>query len=116
MLYEIRNYNFEPARIDEYRTWAETLALPRLKQEMDIVGFWINNDMEPEYSGSNPKPDVLGPATVTWIIRWKDRSQRDKVWQALFEDQAWQDVRAQVPGGRESYHRIEMKFCTDILK
>jgi hypothetical protein len=27
-MFEIRNYHFDPARFDEYKKWAETLAVP----------------------------------------------------------------------------------------
>ena len=42
MIYEIRNYHFNPARLEEYKTWAKEKALPFLDRELDLVGFWAN--------------------------------------------------------------------------
>ena len=113
-MFEIRNYHFEPTRFDEYKEWARTLAVPYLKGKMDVVGFWAINEMAPVYGGSLPQDETVGPANITWIIRWQDRAQRDKRWEELGSDPAWQAILAQVPGGRESYLRIEEKFATEI--
>jgi len=115
-MFEIRNYHFVPEKIDAYENWAKTLALPYLKSKMDVVGFWINNDLAPEYAGSFPRSDSIGTANVTWIIRWQDKSQRDTVWDEIRSGSEWQEIFSKVPGGRENYIRIEAKFATDILK
>ena len=52
MLFEIRNYHFEPTKFEAYKKWAATVAVPYLKSKMDIVGFWVNNDMDPQYGGA----------------------------------------------------------------
>ena len=54
-MFEIRNYHFEPAKFDEYKKWAETVAVPYLKGEMEVVGFWVNNEMAPIYGVRFPK-------------------------------------------------------------
>lgn len=113
-MFEIRNYHFEPTRFDEYKKWAETSAVIYLKSKMDIVGFWVSNEMAPIYAGSLPQDENIGPANITWIIRWQDRAQRDKGWEELHSDPAWQAIMSQVPGGRESYLRTEVKFATEI--
>lgn len=114
MLFEIRNYHFDPAHFAAYKKWAATLAVPYLQSKMDVVGFWFNNEMAPEYSGMLPPDENLGPANVTWIIRWPDKSQRDKIWAEVRAGSEWQTIFSQVPGGRESYLRIEAKFATGL--
>ena len=94
--------------------WAETLAVPYLRGKMEIVSFWVNNEMAPIYGGTLPQDENVGPANVTWVIRWQDRPQREKVWEELGSDPVWQAVFSQVPGGRESYLRTEAKFATGI--
>ena len=74
MIYEIRNYHFNPARLEEYKTWAKEKALPFLDRELDLVGFWANAG-DSEVLGE--PMDILGSANITWIIRWPDRETRD---------------------------------------
>ena len=87
-MFEIRNNHFEPARIDAYTKWAETLAVPYIRTKMDLVGFWVDNKMAPEYGGSLPLDAEVRPANVTWILRWTDMEQRDKTWAELRSDPA----------------------------
>jgi hypothetical protein len=108
MIFEIRNYHYEPSLIKEYRKWAVELALPFLRENLDVVGFWMNLDETPQVSG---KPlDGLGSATVTWIIRWADMTQRNEVMARVFASSEWQEVMKQNPG-QEHYHRKEAKFA-----
>jgi hypothetical protein len=111
---EIRNYHFEPMKVAAYKKWAETLALSYIKSKMEVVGFWIINDMASEYGGSLPKDETVRPADITWVIRWQDKAQRDKVWEEVRSDPEWQTIVSQVPGGRASYLRTEAKFATEI--
>ena len=113
-MFEIRNYHFEPTKCDAYKKWAETLAVPYIKGKMEVIGFWINNEMAPEYGGALPQDENVRPANITWIIRWQDRVQRDRAWSELRSDPEWQAIFSQVPGGRASYLRTEAKFATEI--
>lgn len=113
-MFEIRNYHFPPANFGEYKAWAESLALPYIRRKLDVVGYWVDNGMAAEYSGSLPKEENAARANITWIARWKDRAERDKVWQDLSSDVAWQEILSQVPGGQESFLRIEAKFATEL--
>ena len=111
MVYEIRNYHYEPSRIEEYRAWAAERAVPYIKDNMDLVGFWINLDEPVEVNG---KPqDDLGTATVTWIIRWDDVETRNRVMPKVFGSDAWREIMAANPG-QENYHRTESKFAEAI--
>jgi hypothetical protein len=48
---------------------------------------------------------------VTWIIRWRDREQRNEVMPRLFASPEWADIFSRVPGGLPSYRRIEWRFA-----
>lgn len=112
MIYEIRNYHFNPARLEEYKTWAKEKALPFLDRELDLVGFWANAG-DSEVLGE--PMDKLGSANITWIIRWPDRETRDATMGTLFETDEWGEIFADVPGGLTSYERREAKFTEALL-
>ena len=108
MVYEIRNYHYEPRVIEEYRTCAIETALPYIRSHVDLVGFWVNIDEPPQIGG---KPlDQLGSATVTWIIRWDDVATRHRVMPQVFGSAEWREIMAANPG-QENYHRTEAKFA-----
>ena len=46
MLYEIRNYHFDPDQLEIFKEWAISGPLPYLSQKMNLVGFWVMNDMD----------------------------------------------------------------------
>lgn len=111
MIYEIRNYHFDPARFEEYKAWAKDKALPFLSKELDLVGFWTGDDAE--ITGA--PMDDMGSANITWIIRWPDRATRDARFEEVFTGDAWGEIFKDVPGGLESYKRMEAKFTEDLL-
>jgi hypothetical protein len=113
MLYEIRNYHFKPERFEEYKVWAREQALPFLTQELDLVGFWANTSAQPDVTGA--PMDELGSANLTWIIRWPDRATRDARMDEVFTGDAWGEIFANVPGGMESYLRLEAKFAEALI-
>ncbi|MYD98472.1 MAG: hypothetical protein F4X98_13970 [Gammaproteobacteria bacterium] len=108
MIYEIRNYHYEPSVIEQYREWAIGKALPYIRAHLDVVGFWVNID-EPPQVGGMPL-DELGSATVTWIIRWDDVETRQRVMPQVFGSAEWREIMAENPG-QENYHRTEAKFA-----
>ena len=108
MIYEIRNYHYEPSLMAEYKVWATQDALPFLREHLDLLGFWVNVD-EPAQIGGKALDD-LGSATVTWIIRWEDMGQRNEVMGSLFEAPEWQEIMKGNPGV-EKYHPTEAKFA-----
>jgi len=114
MLYEIRNYHFDPELFEEYKKWSRELALPYVKTVMDVVGFWVKNDISVEYGGALPKNDDYVPSNVTWVIRWKDKEHREKVFNEFRDLEEWNRIRAKVPGGQKSYFREEAKFAEAI--
>ena len=111
MLYEIRNYHFDPQRFEEYKAWAKDKALPFLQRELDLVGFWAGDDSEV----TGAPMDDMGSANITWIIRWPDRAARDAKFETVFTGAEWEEIFTEVPGGLESYKRMEAKFTEDLL-
>jgi hypothetical protein len=112
MLFEIRNYHFDPDLFEGYKAWAKVEAIPYLSRRLDIVGFWFKTNDPPEIAGE--VQDALGPANVTWIIRWRDLAHRNEVLPKLLSGPEWQDIRSRVPGGRASYRRTEVKFAEAV--
>ena len=107
MIYEIRNYHYEPSRMTEYRAWAADKALPYIREHFDLLGFWVSTDEPAEVTG---KPlDELGSATVTWILRWPDIATRHEQFPKQFGTDEWKAIMADNPG-LENYHRMEAKF------
>ena len=107
MIYEIRNYHYEPSLLEEYKAWAPEMALPYIREHLDLVGFWVNID-EPAQVNGKPQ-DALGPATVTWIIRWDHIATRHEVMGNVFATDEWRAIMQHNPG-LENYHRTEAKF------
>ncbi len=108
MIFEIRNYHYEPSLLKEYKAWATQKAVPYIRAHMDLVGFWGNID-EPPQIGGKPQ-DELGTATVTWIIRWPDIATRHETMARVFGSDEWRAIMAENPG-QENYHRTEAKFA-----
>ncbi|NOX50010.1 MAG: hypothetical protein GXP16_05665 [Gammaproteobacteria bacterium] len=118
MLYEIRNYHFDPARLPQYKQWANSKALPFLQRELDLVGFWVNTDSPPqvlEAETNNIAQDELKSANITWIIRWSNRETRDETMARVFSGEEWKGIFSTVPGGLASYFRREAKFTESLL-
>jgi hypothetical protein len=113
MIYEIRNYYYEPTRVADYKVWAKTKAMAYLKRNLNVLGFWGNTDPQPEVTG---RPmDALGSANITWIIGWDDLGKRKATLDRVFATPEWQKIFADVPGGIASYLRIECKFTESLM-
>jgi hypothetical protein len=108
VLVEIWNYHYRPQELANYRKWAHVHALPYLRQQFDLVGFWIDNGEAPEVLGE--PLDQLGPANITWIIQWQDMGERNQRMQAIFTSLEWQKIFEKLPGGFENYLRREARF------
>jgi hypothetical protein len=114
MLYEIRNYHFDPEYFEEYKKWAAEVGAPFFRKRWDVVGAWVNKDIPAKYGGSLPIDESTTPANMTWIIKWKDMSQREKAWEEVAKTKEWEELFSTVPGGTKSYLRTEAKFAEAI--
>jgi hypothetical protein len=108
VLVEIRNYHYRPQELSIYKKWAQVHAVPYLKQQLDLVGFWIDNGEPPEVL--DEPLDQLGPANITWIIQWQDMDERNQRMQVVFGSLEWQKIFEKLPGGFEHYLRREARF------
>ncbi|RZV50420.1 MAG: hypothetical protein EX270_11485 [Pseudomonadales bacterium] len=108
MIFEVRNYHIDPVVFDEYKEWMNAEPLAYLKKNLDIVGFWLGTNVEPEIKGV-PHGD-LGFANVTWIIRWVNMEQRNKVLPEVIGTSEWAELFARAPGKGERHLRIESRF------
>jgi hypothetical protein len=111
-LIEVRDYHYDPDRMDDYRAWAAE-AGPFLCDRFDAEGFWIDAGEPGMLFGADPREHPHGPANVTWVIRWEDRSQRDAAWDALWEDDTWNDLWERHPGF-EGYRQLSVRFLTEV--
>ena len=68
MMYEIRNYHFDPALFEDYKAWAKSKALPYLSNALDLVGFWTNLPEESDIIGE-PMDAGSDEYERYWFIR-----------------------------------------------
>jgi hypothetical protein len=110
MIYEIRDYYVEPTAMGAYEKWLREHALAYIRSHLDLVGFWVNTDAPVQVTGK--ALDDIGPATVTWVIRWADIDTRNRMMGAVFGPGAadWAEIVKHHPG-RQHYRRIEARFA-----
>lgn len=113
MLFEIWQYHFSPDLFEAYKAWAKTAAVPHLAQHLDVLGFWVSTDDQPEVRGE--PHDNFGSANVTWIVRWRDLAHRNEMLPGVLSSPAWAEIFSRVPGGIDSYLRRESKFAESLL-
>jgi hypothetical protein len=113
MLYEIRSYLIDPANFEEYKKWSREIAAPYFRSKMDIVGAWFKNDMPHIYGGSQPRDENVAPPNMVWVIRWKDKETRDRVWKEESQTEEWNRVFSLVPGGVKTWFRTDAIFAEE---
>ncbi len=113
MIDEIRNYHYDPEKFAAYKEWALSEAIPFLKANLNVVGFWLDSGEPSEISGGKPMDLPLGSANVTWIIRWKDMQERAKGHAQVFQSKGWQDIWSRHPDPN-GYLQMEAKFADAV--
>jgi len=111
-MFEIRNYHYDPAVFDRYKTWAKTEAVPYLREHLDLVGFWMDNGEASELKGSDPVSHKHGAANITWIIRWDSMDARNEGHQRVFKSPGWKDIWSRHPDAN-GYLQMEAKFAEE---
>ena len=111
-VYEIRNYNIHPDQYEAYKEWITNHGLPYIRKHTDVVGFWLEGDLESQVNGA--PLDELGSPNVTWIIRWDSKEQRDETWETAFSTEEWGEIFSKFSGGPDAYLRVEIKFFDEI--
>ena len=77
MLFELRQYQVDPARRDEWVTMMEEEIIPfQVKQGMVILGSFIG-----EADGS----------TYVWIRRFENEAERERLYAAVYQSDYWRD-------------------------
>jgi len=112
-MFEIRSYHYDPAQFEAYKKWAVEDAVPFLKANLDIVGFWVDNGREPEVSGADPSPGKHGTANITWIIRWASDEDRARGFKEVLGGPGWQEVWGRHPDA-DGYLQMEARFAEEI--
>ena len=97
MLYEVRDYWYRRDMWDEYKAWVVADALPYLRANLDLVGFWLDSGIETLISGTDPDISKHGSANVHWIIRWQDREARDREYTRVMQTPEWRDIVSRHP-------------------
>ena len=110
---EIRSYHYDPEKFEAYKKWALEEAVPFLKDNLNIVGFWLDNGKAPELSGATPMDMPLGSANVTWVIRWESEEDRAEGHARIFGGPAWQDIWSRHPDAN-GYLQMEARFADPV--
>ena len=106
---EIRDYTIEAEWFDAYRDWAEQLAAPWLRGNLDVIDFWVNCGIEAEVSGSNPQVSENGQPNVCWIIRWPSKADRDENFNRIMGSEGWRAIWAKHPNPG-AYLQMNVRF------
>ena len=106
---EIRDYTIDSETIDAYRDWADKLAAPWLRANLDVIDFWVDCGIEADVSGSNPQISENGQPNVCWIIRWPGKAERDEQFGKIMGSKGWQDIWAQHPN-TNAYLQMNVRF------
>jgi NIPSNAP len=84
MLYELRRYQIEPGRRDEWVALMERRIIPfQSSQGMDILGSFT---------------DEQNPDVYIWIRRFESEEQRVQQYAAVYESDTWANEIAPVAG------------------
>lgn len=109
---EIRNYHYNPEKYDLYKEWAVNEAIPFLKANLDVLGFWMGNVEPAEISGSAPMTLDLNSANITWVIRWDSMEERSRIQKEVFGTPSWQEIWSKHPDP-EGYQQMEIRFSNE---
>ena len=113
MFVEIRSYHYDPDKFDAYRQWALDEAVPFLKANLDVVGFWLDNGETPEMTGRDPMTLKHGSANVTWIIRWDSMTARNEGHRSVFQGEGWREIWSRHPDPA-GYLQMEARFAEEV--
>ena len=108
-IYEIRDYTIESEWFGAYKEWAKDIAAPWLKENLEVIDFWMDEGELPEVSGSNPIVSPNGQPNVTWIIKWDSRETREKEFPATMSSVEWKEIWAKHPN-ENAYLHLNVRF------
>ena len=70
---EIRDYTIEPEWLDAYAKWADSLAAPWLRANLDVIDFWLDCGIEAEVRGSSPQVSETARPTYAGLSAGRAR-------------------------------------------
>ena len=113
MIYEIRNYYYEPTQIAAYKVWAKTKAMALSEtqsQRPRVLG------QHRSAAGGHRAPDGRARVVEHHVDHRLGRHLRKRkaTLDRVFATPEWQKIFADVPGGIASYLRIECKFTESL--
>ena len=106
---EIRDYTIEADWFEAYRDWADRLAAPWLRANLDLIDFWVDCGIEADVAGSAPRVSEHGQPNVCWIIRWPSKADRDEQFDNIMGSQAWREIWAAHPNPK-AYLQTNVRF------
>ena len=106
---EIRDYTIEAASFEAYKQWANEMAVPWLKANLDVIDFWMDCGIEAEVSGSSPQVSSNGQPNVTWIIRWDSIEDRRARFGETMSSPEWKAIWSQHPN-ENGYLQMNARF------
>ena len=109
IIYEIRSYHYLPEKFEIYKKWAIEEALPYLRANLNIIGFWVDNGLTPELTGEDPIEHKHGVANITWIIEWKSEEARKIGFESLENSPEWKKIWDNHPDYK-GYLQMEARF------
>ena len=110
-IYEIRDYTIDSEWFEAYKVWAKDLAAPWLKENLEVIDFWMDEGELPEVSGSNPVVSPNGQPNVTWIIKWDSREIREKEFTKRMSSDEWKEIWSKHPN-ENAYLHLNVRFMT----
>ena len=109
IIYEIRSYHYLPEKFEIYKKWAIEEALPYLRANLNVIGFWVDNGLTPELTGEDPIEHKHGVANITWIIEWKSEEARKIGFERLENSPQWKKIWDNHPDSK-GYLQMEARF------
>ena len=111
---EIRDYTVELEWFDAYKKWLTEFGAPIAFDNLDIIGFWVDDGIEPEVAGSRPFFSLNGQANVSWIIRWPSQAARAEGWKAFGRLPDWKEAWPKHPNP-DAYLQMNARFMKSAL-
>lgn len=110
---EIRDYTIDTEWLEPYRKWAQELAVPWLRANLDLVDFWMECSFEAELAGTNPVAPANGQANVCWIIRWPSKALRDEQFGTVMSHPEWREIWDKHPN-EDAYLQMNVRFMRRV--
>ena len=106
---EVRDYTIEAEWIDAYKQWADELAAPWLRANLNVIDFWLDDGFDAEVSGSSPQVSDNGQPNVCWIIRWDSKEEREAQFPKIMDSEEWAKIWSKHPNPK-AYLQMNIRY------